>query len=98
MVSGIVPAPPDRGDRIRGYEMLQALREFGEVHLAVTGSEVVRPTAAQALDTIGVHVQQFPVSATERLLEIAGAALSGRPWGTWRAARVASELRAWDSQ
>lgn len=98
MVSGIVPAPPDRGDRIRGYEMLQALREFGEVHLAVTGSEVVRPTAAQALDTIGVHVQQFPVSATERLLEIAGAALSGRPWGTWRAARVANELRAWDSR
>ena len=100
VVSAIIPAPPDRGDRIRGHEMLEALTEFGEVHLAVIGDEPITSAAALALQTLGVQLRRFPVSTREKLQGILGAALAGRPWGTWRTPRVAKELMAfghWDA-
>ncbi|MDA8344253.1 MAG: glycosyltransferase [Thermaerobacter sp.] len=100
VISALVPAPPDRGDRIRGYEMLQALSEFGEVHLALIGNDAPSPAAARSLQAIGVRLQRFPVSTLEKSLGVLGAMLSGRPWGTWRIPRVAkllgTSIGTWD--
>ncbi len=92
MISTIVPAPPDRGDRIRGYEMLRALVEFGEVQLALIGNEPLGTAASLALESIGVHVLRFPISTVLGLRGVLGAVVAGRPWGVWRLRRTASRL------
>ncbi len=96
VASRLTPAPPDRGDRIRGFEMLQALSQVGQVHLAVMTDQ---PPSTRIVDLIhgaGVsEIRHIPVRRYEHWCGTLGAAIMGRPWSTARLPRVARELSSW---
>ncbi|MFC7497899.1 TIGR03087 family PEP-CTERM/XrtA system glycosyltransferase [Enterovirga sp. GCM10030262] len=77
-----IPYPPDRGDKIRSWNMLKHLGELGRVHLACFADDAADaaylPALRQALGgRLGeAHVE---VRRTPRLKAAATALLSGKP-------------------
>ena len=57
-----VPFPPDKGDRIRNYHVLLALRDVAEVHLIALADEPVTPEVRQKLSELCARVDIIPVS------------------------------------
>ncbi|MDQ2621617.1 MAG: TIGR03087 family PEP-CTERM/XrtA system glycosyltransferase [Actinomycetota bacterium] len=73
-----VPYPPDKGDRIRSYHLLEHLARLGAVDLAYLCDE---PTAADGLEVLGRlcrRVEGVPVSRVWRWVRAARSLVLGR--------------------
>jgi sugar transferase (PEP-CTERM/EpsH1 system associated) len=67
-----VPYPPDKGDRIRSYQILRWLAPRAEVHLACLADEPVAPATLEVLHQLAARVAVVPVG----------------PWSRWGRALV----------
>src|SRR5262245_59224571 len=77
-----VPYPPDKGDRIRCYHLLEFLRRRAEVHLACLADEPVPEATTLALKERTARLAIVPVG---------GAGRWGRALWSLAAGRTASE-------
>lgn len=75
----LVPYPPDRGDRLRAWEMLHGLAGAGEVKTAIIAVESLREPAGAALQGVAgcISYQQLDRTALSR--GALRAALNGTP-------------------
>lgn len=77
----LVPYPPDRGDRLRAWDMLTALAEFSELHVALVVREAADPAAEAALDGLARGVHRLPLSSREVWRGRVAGAVQGVPPG-----------------
>ena len=61
----IVPYPPDRGDRLRAWDMLSALRDMAELHLALVVREDADAPVRAALAEVATTIRWFPLSGRD---------------------------------
>ena len=61
-----VPYPPDKGDRIRCFHLLEYLRTRARVHLACLADEPVPPETVAALERRCHRVEILPIGGTLR--------------------------------
>ncbi len=61
-----VPFPPDKGDRIRTFQILRWLSRRAAVHLACLADEPVNPSVSQALRAVAERVAIVPISRWSR--------------------------------
>ena len=74
----LVPYPPDRGDRMRAWEMITALSSFGELTVAIVASDAT-PDALAALHQIATDVQWYRLETQDMLLGMAHGVVRGCP-------------------
>lgn len=72
------PWPPDRGDKIRSYHLLERLSRIADVHLACFADDAADRAHAEALRPMlaGLHVEQ---RVRSRAAGLASALATGRP-------------------
>ena len=73
-----VPYPPDKGDRIRSYNVLAHLAEAGTVDLAFLTDEPVGAATRDALSRLCRRVEAVPLSRQGRWCRAARSLLCGR--------------------
>ncbi len=78
MLTHRLPYPPDRGDRIRSFNLLKLLAEHYDVSIACTSEEPVWLQHHQLLSTIAKNVTIYPISPTYSKLKIPGALIKGQ--------------------
>src|SRR4051794_34799603 len=61
-----VPYPPDKGDRIRAFHLLEWLSGQADVHLACLADEPVTPKAVEALEARCARVAVVPIGGPGR--------------------------------
>lgn len=61
----LVPHPPDRGDRLRAWDMLAVLAEMGELHLALVVREEVTAATREALAAVARALHVFPLTGRD---------------------------------
>jgi sugar transferase (PEP-CTERM/EpsH1 system associated) len=72
-----VPYPPDKGDRIRSYQLLRYLSSRSDVHLATLADETVSPAARAELERLTVRLAVGEVRGAGRWLRGAASLLTG---------------------
>ena len=98
----LVPYPPDRGDRMRAWEMITALSSLGHLMLAIVASEA--PSAAlTALRKLAKEVYWYRLDRRDMLLGMAQGVVRGFPinisryWSEDIRRRLQAECRGpWD--
>ena len=76
MLTHRLPYPPDRGDRIRSYNLLKLLSEHFDLSVACTSDEPVWLQHHELLRTMAERVTIQPISATySRMLGVAALAM-----------------------
>lgn len=75
----LVPYPPDQGDRLRAWEMLQALAWAGELHVRLVLREPASAAGAEALARLARSVQVIPLSRHDLLRGAIRGGLGGLP-------------------
>ncbi len=78
MLTHRLPYPPDRGDRIRSFNLLKVLASRYDVSIACTSEETVWLQHHQLLSTMAKNVAIYPISPTFSKLKIPGALLRGQ--------------------
>lgn len=78
MLTHRVPYPPDRGDRIRAYHLLEAMSQRFEVTLAAIADEPVAPSSLARLELLCTQVLLAPVRPLARRTSAARALVTGR--------------------
>jgi len=73
-----VPYPPDKGDRIRSYHLLEHLARLGRVDLAFPTTEPTSEATFAALRTLCRRVEAAPVSQAGRWARAALSLVRGR--------------------
>lgn len=100
MLTHRLPYPPDRGDRIRSYNLLKLLSEHFEVGIACTSEESVWLQHHQLLSTIAERVVIQPISATyskaKSALALAGGGAVTRNY--YYRVGLAETIRQWHEQ
>jgi sugar transferase (PEP-CTERM/EpsH1 system associated) len=95
-----VPYPPDRGDRIRCWHLLQQLSTAADVSLAATADESVAPATRAALEAVCEQVCLVPLGRTSKWQ----AALKALARGTsvseavFRSRELARTIDGWHKQ
>ncbi len=74
----LVPYPPDRGDRMRAWEMITALSSFGHLTVAIVSSEAPS-TALTALRQFAKDAYWYRLDARGKLLSMARGVVRGFP-------------------
>lgn len=74
-----LPYPPDRGDRIRSYNLVKMLSQHFELGVACTSDEPVWLQHHQLLRTMAKRVTIMPISGTYSRIRCAAAMAVGRP-------------------
>lgn len=72
-----VPFPPDKGDRIRTFHLLQYLSGRANIHLACLADEPVNDYSRAALHNLASRVAIVPLGRWSRRLRIMGSVLRG---------------------
>src|SRR5277367_830879 len=72
-----VPYPPDKGDRIRTYQMLRWLSQRASVSLACLADEPVDPQALAVLNGLADRVSIIPNGGGSRWLRMLSSLASG---------------------
>lgn len=90
------PWPPDRGDRIRSWHMLEALMKLAPVHVAALADDAADAAAARAKMAPRCASLCIDVRAVSRPLALAQAVLRGEPVSNrlFRSAALASYVDA----
>jgi len=74
-----VPYPPDRGDRIRSYHLIETLSQHFEISVASTSTEPTWFQHHHLLNEMVDRVAIEPISSTYGKIRGLGALLTGRP-------------------
>lgn len=92
-----VPYPPDKGDRIRNYYLLQYLSQRASIHLATLADEPVSKEAFEALGRLCHRIEIVPQGRLERRVRAASSLLMGgtASEGAFSSSRLRSTLRSW---
>lgn len=103
VVFPLVPWPPDQGDRLRAWEMLQALAAAGTVTAVLLPSGPVAPEALRRLRDVCGRVASLSLGTAARAGAAAAGALRGLPpavathWSGAAVRAVAAEVPGpWD--
>jgi sugar transferase (PEP-CTERM/EpsH1 system associated) len=92
-----LPYPPDKGDRIRAFNLLKWLSARAAVHLACLADEPVRDDVVEALAGYCARVAVHRVHGWSRSLRAAGSLLRGRTAteGAFSSPALRQTLSAW---
>ena len=92
-----VPYPPDKGDRIRNFNVLRCVARHADVHLACLADEPVPDGVDDALQHYCGRVAMVPVAAAARWLRGVTSLLRGRTVteGAFYVPAFARLVRAW---
>ena len=92
-----VPHPPNRGDRIRSWNMLRFLAERANIHLACLADEPVSEESHRELHRLCERVEIQPLSGTGRWIHGATALLTGRSAteGLFQSPKLSATVREW---
>ncbi len=95
-----VPYPPNRGDRIRSFHLLEFLAARAEVHLAFLSEEPDPSDAIGALQEHCTRVEAVGLNRPMRWVRAAWSAARGRTAteGLFRSPRLAKTIRDWSEQ
>lgn len=78
MLTHRVPYPPDRGDRIRAYHLLEAMATRFDVTLAAIADEPVTPSSLDRLESLCHEVLIVPARPIARRAQATRALLTGQ--------------------
>jgi sugar transferase (PEP-CTERM/EpsH1 system associated) len=96
LVTHRTPYPPDKGDRIRTYNVLRYLSSRADVHLACLADEPVTPAQQQGLQQLAKRVGVVPVGAGRWLHALTSLAKGGTiSQGAFHSSQLAQLLRSW---
>lgn len=92
-----VPYPPDKGDRIRNYNVLRSVARFADVHLVCLADEPVPASVREALHHCCAQVAVIPATGWGRWLRGGFSLLRGRTVteGVFSNPAFARTLREW---
>jgi sugar transferase (PEP-CTERM/EpsH1 system associated) len=92
-----VPYPPDKGDRIRTFQMLRYLAKRADVYLGCLADEPVDAQVLSTLHSYCARIAVVPVSRTWRLAKALGSlALGGTATqGAFSSGKLRAVLRQW---
>jgi sugar transferase (PEP-CTERM/EpsH1 system associated) len=92
-----VPYPPNRGDRIRSYQILRFLAARHEVHLACTSDEPWTTSSAEHLAELCPRVFISPPARQRRWLSAAASFIRGRSatQGLFHSRRLGQTIDDW---
>lgn len=92
-----VPYPPDKGDRIRTYQMLRWLSQRAEVSLACLADEPVAAETTAVLNDLAERVAIVPIGGSARWLRVLGSLACGgtASEGAFASRRLAAIVEAW---
>src|SRR5947209_1959764 len=95
-----VPYPPDKGDRIRSFNVLKFLSERADVHLACLADEPVSDENIRALSAHCVRLAVVPVGGLGRWGRALWSLARGRTVteGAFNVPGLHHVLRAWASE
>lgn len=93
-----VPYPPDKGDRIRSYNILRYLAQQANIHLATFADEPVPAATLDHLHELCVRVKIIPLGKA-RWLHAFGSLLTGSPitTGAFQSSAMTRELAHWSA-
>ena len=95
------PVPPDRGDRLRAWDVLETLSAYAEVHLLMLTNERLTAEGELLLNERGICLHQACPRRTEIVQALARSIMLGRPWGLLEMPRlqdIAEKLGSdWDA-
>lgn len=94
-----VPFPPDKGDRIRNYQILRFLAARADVHLACLADEPVAAESLAVLRSLARRVAVVPIGRTARRVRALAALARGRTAteGAFASAALRAVLVSWTS-
>jgi polysaccharide biosynthesis protein PslH len=92
-----VPYPPDKGDRIRAFQLLRYLSRHAAVHLACLADEPVEAETLQVLRQYACRVAVVPLGRRSRWVRALGSVLRGRTVteGAFSSPGLRAVLRDW---
>lgn len=94
-----VPFPPDKGDRIRNYNLLQFLSQHARVHLASLADEPVSEESRAALARFAVRVEIMPLSFSRWGRGLSSFALGKTvSAGAFRSKQLTKTIRTWATE
>src|SRR5262249_21006949 len=95
-----VPYPPDKGDRIRAFHVLNFLSRRGNVHLACRADEPVAGETIAALEQRCQRLEVIRLASAFRWLRAFGAWARGRTLteGAFSCGKLRRTVRAWAGQ
>lgn len=94
------PHPPDKGDRIRSYQLLRMLSECGDVHLACLADEPVSRESQAELSQLCRQVAIVPIHPRWRYVSAVTSMAKGQTAteGLFRSTRLRQTITGWASQ
>jgi sugar transferase (PEP-CTERM/EpsH1 system associated) len=92
-----VPYPPDKGDRIRAFQLLRYLSRHADVHLACLADEPVEAHTLDVLRQYARRVSIVPLGRWSRWVRALGSLAAGRTVsdGAFRSPELRAVLREW---
>jgi sugar transferase (PEP-CTERM/EpsH1 system associated) len=92
-----VPYPPDKGDRIRAFQLLKYLAQRADVYLACLADEPVQPQVLEVLSQYARRVAVVPLGRRSRWIRALGSLALGRTVteGAFSVRELRTILRAW---
>lgn len=93
------PYPPDKGDRIRSYNLLRQLAKHHRVWVAALADEPVAPEHRAKLEQLAHRVEVCPSGVVSSLCGAMGAAVLGRSLseGLFHSSKLHRVLKQWSS-
>jgi len=97
MLTHRIPYPPDRGDRIRAWNILKHLSTYADVSLACLTNEPMHPKTKEVLQSICRRVVIAPVGNRARWMRAGASFLKGKSLtdGLFWSPRLAQTLDHW---
>ena len=94
------PYPPDKGDRIRAYNILRYLTERANVWVATLSDEDVLPEQIEHLKTLTTRLEVVPTRSLGRLLASGSSLFSGKSIseGSFGSGRLRNLIAAWSDE
>jgi sugar transferase (PEP-CTERM/EpsH1 system associated) len=90
------PYPPDKGDRIRTYNVMRFLSRRAHVHVACLADEPVSAEQRAGLERLAARVGVVPIGRARWLRALGSLAAGGTvSQGAFRSPRLARLLRSW---
>jgi sugar transferase (PEP-CTERM/EpsH1 system associated) len=90
------PFPPDKGDRIRTYNVLKFLSTRADVHLACLADEPVSSEQNEGMRQLASRVGAVPIGTSRWIGALASLATGGTvSQGAFRSGRLTDLLRSW---
>jgi polysaccharide biosynthesis protein PslH len=90
------PFPPDKGDRIRTFNVLRYLSGWANVHVACLADEPVTAEQRTALAQLATRVSIVPIGPTRWLKAVTSLATGGTvSQGAFRSSRLTRLVRTW---